>query len=355
METRRRTLTILGAAALLFAILAGIVLWQRAAEGLARYTPVTFLPGFADKAKDAARIEVSGHDGRLAVELTPTGWVLPDRGNYPANFNQVRQTLITLAQLTTIAPKTNRPDWLHYLALDDPPKGTGTDLTVKDAHGAVLTHLIFGNVEELGGTAGTAVFVRHPGETQSYLAKAVFPLHGAVGDWISRALFDMGPGRLQQVVVTPASGPGFAVGRVLPSEGVSVLRPKIETPDFQVINDLGFAVAAFTVADVRPIGAIDFTGASLVEARSFDGLAVNLRVVRQGGDYWAQVSAAPAPKAPQTIVSEAAAINARTSGWAFKLPPEKGAVLMTSLQRLSTPPAPKQGQIAMPGTAPPGR
>ena len=120
METRRRTLTILGAAALLFAILAGIVLWQRAAEGLARYTPVTFLPGFADKAKDAARIEVSGHDGRFAVELTPTGWVLPDRGNYPANFNQVRQTLITLAQLTTIAPKTNRPDWLHYLALDDP-------------------------------------------------------------------------------------------------------------------------------------------------------------------------------------------------------------------------------------------
>ena len=67
------------------------------------------------------------------------------------------------------------------------------------------------------------------------------------------------------------------------------------------------------------------------------------------------MSAAPAPKAPQTIVAEAAAINARTNGWAFKLPPEKGAVLMTSLQRLSTPPAPKQGQIAMPGVAPPGQ
>ena len=76
MEKRRRVLVILGAAALLFAILAGIVLWQRAAEGQARYTPVTFLPGFADKAKDAARIEVSGHDGRFAVELTPSGWVL---------------------------------------------------------------------------------------------------------------------------------------------------------------------------------------------------------------------------------------------------------------------------------------
>ena len=355
MEKRRLTLTVLGAAALLFAILAGIVLWQRAAEGLARYTPVTFLPGFSGQAKDAARIEVRGHDGSFAVALTPTGWVLPDRGNYPADFNQVRQTLITLAQLTTIAPKTSRPDWLHYLALDDPPRGSGTDLTVKDARGKVLTHLIFGNVEELGGTAGTAIFVRHPGEAQSYLAKAVFPLHGAVGDWISRNLFDMGPGRLQQVVVTPASGPGFAVGRALATEGVSVLRPKVETPDFQLINDLGFAIAAFTVADVRPVGAIDFTGASLVEARSFDGLQVNLRVVRQGEEYWARVSATPAPKTPAAIAAEAAAINARTDGWAFKLPPEKGQVLMTSLERLRTPPAPKQGQIAMPGVPPPGR
>ena len=79
METRRRTFTNLGAAALVFAILAGIVLWQRAAEGLARYTPATFLPGFADKAKDAARIpgldigvdEASGweFDGRKVAVL----------------------------------------------------------------------------------------------------------------------------------------------------------------------------------------------------------------------------------------------------------------------------------------------
>ena len=96
MQMRRRILIALGSAALLFAVLAAIVLWQRAAEGLARYTSVTFLPGFAEKARDAARIELSGHDGRFAVELTPQGWVLPDRGNYPANFNQVRQTLTNI-------------------------------------------------------------------------------------------------------------------------------------------------------------------------------------------------------------------------------------------------------------------
>ena len=353
MHARRRTLLLLASAALLFAVMAGIVLWQRAAEGQARYTPVTFLPGFIDKARDAARIEISGHDGKFVVALTPQGWVLPERGNYPADFNEVRQTLITLAQLTTIAPRTSRPDWLHYLALDDPPKGMGTDLVVKDAGGAVLTHLIFGNVEEQGNN--TAIFVRRPGETQSYLAKAVFALHGAVANWLSRSLFDMGPGRLQEVIVAPASGPGFTVGRARPTDNVSVLKPLGGTPDLQVINDLGFAVAAFTVADVQPATAVDFKGASQVVAHSFDGLAVNLAVVQQGTGYWAQVSAAAAPGAPDAIEQEAAAVNARARGWAFLLPPEKGAVLLTSLQRLMTPPPPKQGSIAMPGTAPQGQ
>ena len=351
MDKRRRTLTILASAALVFAALAGLALFQRAQEGAHRTTPKVFLPGFADKAKDAARIEIAGHDRAFVVALTPQGWVLPGSGNYPANFDEVRQTLITLAQLTTIAPRTSRPDWLHYLSLDDPPKGSGTSLTVKDAGGAELAHLIFGNVEELGGS--TAIFVRRPGETQSWLAKAVFPLHGARANWIKGGLFDMGPGRLQEVVVTPASGPGYTVGRLLPSQDVSVLKPQGGNPDFQIINDLGFAVAAFTITDVRPVAEINFKGATQVSARSFDGLAVNLAVVQQGGDYWAEVSAEPAPKAPDAIAQEAAAITTRARDWAFRLTPEKGQVLMTSLARLMTPPPPKMGTIAAPGTHPP--
>ena len=45
------------------------------------------------------------------------------RGNYPADFDEVRHTLIGLAALETIEPKTARADWLHYVGLDTPPKG----------------------------------------------------------------------------------------------------------------------------------------------------------------------------------------------------------------------------------------
>ena len=157
---------------------------------------------------------------------------------------------------------------------------------------------------------------------------------------------------------TPSvSMPGFAVGRARQLDGVSVLRPTLANPNYNLINQLGFAVGAFSIDDVRPASELDFSKASLVEAHSFDGLAVQLHVIRQGDAYWALVSAQRAPTATEAIAQEAAAINARARGWAFKVPAEKGVALMATLAELATPPAPKQGSISLTGmpSAPPPR
>ena len=94
---RRRILIALGSAALVFALLAVFAIWQRAAEGLPRYAAETFLPGFTEAAKNATRIEIVAPGGAFTVAQTPQGWILPDRGNYPADFDEVRRTLISLA------------------------------------------------------------------------------------------------------------------------------------------------------------------------------------------------------------------------------------------------------------------
>jgi hypothetical protein len=60
------------------------------------------------------------------------------------------------------------------------------------------------------------------------------------------------------------------------------------------------------------------------------------------------------------VANEAAAINAHSAGWAYKLPPEKGAALLSDLPKLMTPPPAPQGlsQGMPPGMAglmmPPG-
>jgi hypothetical protein len=82
-------------------------------------------------------------------------------------------------------------------------------------------------------------------------------------------------------------------------------------------------------------------------ATSFDGLAVQFELAQRPDGVWARIGANGAtPKA----VAEAAAINARATGWAFRLPPEKARVLLTDRARLMTPPPAMARQGVMPGT-----
>lgn len=346
---RRRILILLAGAALACALLAGFALWQRAAEGLPRHTPEIFLPGFAAAAQSAARIEIVTRNGSFTVAQTPQGWVLPDRGNYPADFDEVRRTLISLAQLTTIAPKTERPDWLTHLSLGTPPQGNGTQITVKNAQGTVLAQLITGNVEELGDPSGaTGLFVRRPGENRSWLARAVFPTHGDIASWMMKRTVDIGPARLKSVTLIPASGAGFTVGRPTANDPVALEgAPATVQPDVQLINEIGFAVATLTVEDVRPVASVDFAGASRVVATSFDGLTVQFELAQRPDGLWARINASATGAAAQ----EAATINARAGGWAFKLPAEKARPLLSDRQRVLTPPAAtaRQGVMAVPG------
>lgn len=345
---RRRILIILGSAALLFSAAAAYALYQRAAEGLPRHTPELFLPGFAESAQRATRIEIIGANGAFAVVQSGQGWVLPDRGNYPADFDEVRRTLISLAQLTTIAPKTRRPDWLTHLGLATPPKGNGTQITVKDAAGAVLAQLITGNSEELGDPSGaTGLFVRRPGENTAWLARAVFATHGDISAWLMKRTVDIGPARLKSVTVLPASGAGFTVGRATPNDPVGLEgAPPTAQPDAQLINEIGFAVATLSVDDVRPAGSVDFTGAARVIATSFDGLSVQFELAQRPDGVWARINASATGAAAQ----EAAAANARAAGWVFKLPAEKARALFVNRERVLTPPAAmaRQGAMAMP-------
>jgi hypothetical protein len=349
METRRRNLIVLGSAALVSLVLAFVALEQRAAEGAPHYTPATFLPGFAAAVKNAELIQVTGHDGAFDVAYTADkGWVLPQRGNYPADFDQVRHTLIGMATLETIAPKTARADWLHYLQLDTPPKGTGTQIVVKDKSGAVLGSVIAGNTEELGDPNGSqGLFVRRPGSNQAYLARTAYVPHGDIGSWLFTKVLTLGNTRLQEMVVTPLKGPVFQVSRASPSVQIYTLAnaPKKGSPNSQMINSIPFAIANFSMSDAKPVMDRDFVKPVKVVARTFDGLLICFDLSQQGSDIWTRFTASTAPGAKPEIVKEAGEINARAGGFEFKMPAEKGNALLVDMDKIMTP---------LPSQQPPG-
>jgi hypothetical protein len=150
---------------------------------------------------------------------------------------------------------------------------------------------------------------------------------------------------LQSIAVTPATGQAFTLARAKPSADYAIApAPKNLVLDQTGANDLAGAISGFTFADVRPDTGLDFSAAGHVLARTFDGLAVRMDLLRQDADIWVRISAMAVPGAAPAIAAEASRIAAHAGGWAYKLPQQKGAALSGDLSKLLTTP-----QRIMPG------
>ncbi|MEI9989300.1 MAG: DUF4340 domain-containing protein [Rhizomicrobium sp.] len=344
-DPRRRTLAVLAALALVSLLLAIAALWQESSEGAAP-AQAEFLPGFAAHESEAARIHIGSKSGAFDVVLGPEkGWVVRQRNDYPASIELVHRTLVGLGALRTIEPKTARPDWLHFLNLDTPPQGDGVLIAVSDDKGRPLGAVIAGKSEDIGDATGaTGLFVRRPGENQSWLARSVMDPRPAISDWLDKHVMDVDRASIREVDADPTDGPSFVVSRARPSDPDFTLA---DIPAGKAVSDptvpdgVASAVVDFGFDDVRPARELDFNDpakASRLVTKTFDGLVVTVHVVQTGADYWAQVSAEALAPSTQDAAKEAAAINAHASGWAYKLPAFKGQLFMTTLDSLLKPP-----------------
>jgi hypothetical protein len=341
-EPRRRHLAILAITAALSLLLAALALHIRAAQTAPQSPPHHFLAGFAGKLNRVASVRIeSAKDGVIeAVFLPLKGWVLPAHDNFPVSFDMLRRTLKALATMETIEPQTAQPEWFHYVDLDAPPHGGGILVTVRDGEGKVLATLIAGKSEDIGDPGAIGLFVRKPNEKQSWLVRSSADLHSAFGDWMDKKILDIDRTRIAEVTFRPVSGPTFAVHRDAPTDadfkldslphGRTLLSPT-------AADDAGSALSGFTFDDAVPRTDFDFDvrGARVV-SRTFDGLTITVDVVRDGKDYWARVTASAAPGNFEAG-KEARAINAKTYGWAFKLPADKGGQFLTTLDSLLQP------------------
>jgi hypothetical protein len=349
-DPRRRNLAILAALAVVGLLLATFALDQRADQVAPKYPPHEFLPGLAGELNQTAHIHIASKKfGAFDVSFVPMkGWVLPGRGNYPASFEQVKRTLVGLAALETIEPKTARPDWFHYVGLEAPPKGDGVEITLSDAKGRMLATLIAGKAEDIGDASGAiGLFVRKPGEAQSWLVQSVFEPRANPADWMDKQVMDVDRSRIQEVDVRPASGPTYTVRRDKPNDADFTLVPiphGREVSDPSAPDGVAAAIVGFSFDDIAPAGEFDFAnGASRTVTHTFDGLIVTVDVIQKGPDYWAQVFADAMPGKPEAA-KEANGINAHAARWAYKLAAYKGTQFATPLENLLKPIAAKGGK-----------
>lgn len=340
-DPRRRRLIILAAIAAVLVVFAAVALWQQSEQLAPKYQAATMFPDLPHQASSVAKIHIAAKMNSFDVVNKPNkGWVIASRNDFPASFERVNRTVVGVAGLQLMEPRTARADWLHFLNLDAPPKGEGVLISLYDAKGDSLAAVIVGKSEGISDRSGASeLFVRKPDSMQSWLAKGTLEPKSDVTDWYEKNLLSVERGRVAQTDVTPADSPAY-----------SVKRNSAKDQNFTLVNlpagrelaypgapdNAGAGIVGLTFDDVKPAKGMDFGKAGRIVTRTFDGLTVTLQVLQQGKDYWAMVSAQAAP-GKAASAREAQAINRRASGWAYKLPPYKAQQLMAKRDSLLKP------------------
>ena len=365
---RGRTLAWLAlAAALLAAAAIGAVLSDRAAVAPSAMNE-TMYPGFAESSADAASIRIESPTVIVTLNKDPGGrWVVAERSGYPANAEGVRALMLSMAQLRLIERRTADPARHAALELTTGAAGTGHAVTVTAADGSVLAALVAGKVQaRAAGSSPGTLFVRRGGEDQTWLARGVVAIPASIGATLDKTLFALDEARVKTVRVEPRGLQRYTRPGPVPGGAfalAAVPEGKVAQPP-QILQTPASAVAGLVFEDVIKADAVEVAEATTVAFTTFDGLVVTLTLVPggPGGAYGLigaavdeALAAAPPPAegaAKSDAGAEAAAINSRVGGWAYKLPTYVLTNLVPPLETLvadkpaeaapEAPPAPPQ-------------
>ena len=201
-DPRRRNLRDAGRQPRCVALLAVCALHARGREAAPHYQPHGIPARLCRPcARSRAHPYRLASSGAFDVVFKPDkGWVLPATAIIPPRSTGARD-LVGLAALQTIEPKTARADWLHYIGLDTPPKGSGTAITCQRRQGPRLAALITGNSERhrRSAAARPACSCASPATTKASWPARVFEPQGDPADWLDKNVMDVDRRRIADV------------------------------------------------------------------------------------------------------------------------------------------------------------
>jgi len=285
------------------------------------------LPGI--KLSDVAEIDLQDATSKATLARKDKAWGVRERGDYPANLQELSDLMIKLAELKVVQSEAVSANLLPRLGLGAPaqkPKpapasatapapaeqasGTGTRVELKDAAGKALGSLILGKVvlkkdpgnplpsAQNGVPAGRYVMVS--GTTN--VAVVSDPLNNAEANpakWLDKSFF-----KAERVKTLTASSDGGVRWKITRDEeygqwkfaaGGGDLDASSAVGAVNALSNLSFkdvATEPHPAADQKPV---------TITADTFDHLSYTVKLVRDGGeDYLLNFTVAGEPPRQRT-------------------------------------------------------
>jgi hypothetical protein len=266
---------------------------------------------------------------------------------------KLRGMLTGLTELRLAEPRTTDPTEFGRLGLDDPnsPASSADLLRLLDRTGAPVVAVIVGHRRVRSqANVPEEIYVRRPGENQTWLAEASLQVDADASLWLDRNVMNIAHDRIASVAVGDQT---LVFGR---QDGKFVLtqpavHPKLE--DYKV-EDVARALELLTFQEVKadadapsahsaiadaanaglpntvsataepPNSGLVTAGSPTADApgtthavfMTNDGLAVTVTVFHADKDVWARFAVAGSS---DKVKPEAERMNARLAGWSYQI------------------------------------
>jgi hypothetical protein len=245
---------------------------------------------------EVTRIQIRSSSGTVTLEKKGDGWRVAERGDYPADFEKIRDLSKTLWALKFGQEMQVGPSQFGRLKVVAPGQGdnAGIEIDLKGEKEADLASLIVGKSVDRSETANGAAaaagrFVFNPAvKDRVYLVSERFlsidPL--TLGSWLDKTF--VVPGDLKEIDQAPwSNNPGFKLVRDDPKAEWKLENAQPgEELDKSFTQGLSNFTPSFT--DVRPASiSPNETGLNdpfQIRIKAFDGFIYDLLLGKQGPD-----------------------------------------------------------------------
>ncbi len=278
-------------------------------------------PDLLERVNDVAGVVIESANGKITLENGTRGWTMKEREGYPARTVKIKRSVLGLAQLQLSEAKTRREEKFAKLELQDLDVKGAKSKRVKlfDGAGKVMADLLVGKRRgTLAGTTGGGLYVRKPGDQQTWLAAGDANFSGTTESWLERNIVNIKGARVQTVVIRHPDGEIVKLSKAAETTKDFTLDtlPEGKKVNLQFdLNAIGKVLADFQFDDVKKdSGGFDddtaVRGMTATEVLTFDGLFVQVRVIKRDGAHWLRLEATG---------EGAEKITARTKGWIYKI------------------------------------
>jgi len=171
----------------------------------------TLFPELANRINDVTRIEIkSSEDPDVILQKMEGGqWALQSADNYPAQFDKVKDVVVSLSQLKILATKTDNPRLYPELGVEG-PEGNNTSsllLTLSDQSGTTLASLIVGKPRKSStGSNRPNHYVRKADAKNALLIEGYLQLKPNNNAWYERNVIHIPASRIQGVDIVKSNG-----------------------------------------------------------------------------------------------------------------------------------------------------